>query len=143
MFLLDTNVISELRRPTRADRNVVAWAGALPAASFFLSAISILEIEIGVLLRARKDAAQGAILRAWIDDQILPRFDSRILAVDTAVAQRCARLHVPDPRAERDALIAATAMVHGLTLVTRNVADFEATGVALLDPWRPQSAGNG
>ena len=143
MFLLDTNVISELRRPTRADRNVVAWAGALPAASFFLSAISILEIEIGVLLRARKDAAQGTILRAWIDDQILPRFDSRILAVDTAVAQRCARLHVPDPRAERDALIAATAMVHGFTLVTRNVADFEATGVALLNPWRPQSAGNG
>ena len=135
MFLLDTNVISELRRPDKADRNVVAWAGTMPAATFFLSAISILEIELGLLLIARKDAAQGAVLRAWIDDQILPRFEGRILAVDTAVAQRCARLHVPDRRAERDALIAATAMVHGLTVVTRNVADFEPIGVALLNPW--------
>jgi hypothetical protein len=141
MFLLDTNVISELRRPDKADRNVVAWAGTVPAASFFLSAISILEIELGVLLIARKDVAQGAVLRAWIDDQILPRFDGRILAVDTAVAQRCARLHVPDRRAERDALIAATALVHGLTVVTRNVADFEPVGVALLNPWKAQNAG--
>lgn len=141
MFLLDTNVIFELRRPDKADRNVVAWAGTIPAASFFLSAISILEIELGVLLTTRKDAAQGAVLRAWIDDQILPRFDGRILAVDTAVAQRCARLHVPDPRAERDALIAATAIVHGLTVVTRNVADFEPVGVTLLNPWEAQHAG--
>jgi predicted nucleic acid-binding protein len=135
MFLLDTNVISELRRPERADRNVVAWAGAISAASFFLSAISILEIELGALQIVRKDAAQGAVLRFWIDDQILPRFEGRILAVDTAVAQRCARLHVPDPRSERDALIAATAMVHGLTVITRDVADFEPMGVALLNPW--------
>jgi predicted nucleic acid-binding protein len=141
MFLLDTNVISELRRPDKADRNVVAWAGTVPAASFFLSAISILEIELGVLLIARKDVAQGAVLRAWIDNQILPRFDGRILAVDTAVAQRCARLHVPDRRAERDALIAATALVHGLTVVTRNVADFEPVGDALLNPWKAQNAG--
>lgn len=144
MFLLDTNVISELRRLDKADRNVATWASAIPAASFFLSAISILEIELGALLIARKDAAQGAVLRSWIDDQILPRFEARILAVDTAVAQRCARLHVPDPRAERDALIAATAMVHGFTLVSRNVADFELTGVALLNPWiSPTTGGAG
>jgi toxin FitB len=135
MFLLDTNVISELRRPDKADRNVAAWANEIPAASFFLSAILILEIELGALLIARRDPAQGAVLRAWIDHQILVRFEGRILAVDTAVAQRCARLHIPDPRAERDALIAATALVHGLTIVTRNVADFEPTGVALLNPW--------
>jgi predicted nucleic acid-binding protein len=138
MFLLDTNVISELRRPQHANRNVVAWAGSIPFASFFLSVVSILEIEIGALRLARKDSAQGAALRAWIDQQILPRFEGRILPVDTSVAQRCARLHVPDPRSQRDALIAATALVHGLTMVTRNTADFESAGVALLDPWNEQ-----
>jgi len=135
MFLLDTNVISELRRPDKADRNVLAWANAVPAANFFMSVISILEIELGARLIERKDAAQGAVLRAWINDHVLPRFDGRILAIDTPVAQRCAQLHVPNPRAERDALIAATALVHGLTVVTRNVGDFEATGVPLLNPW--------
>jgi len=93
MFLLDTNVISELRRPERSNTNVVAWASTMPAASFFLSVISILEIELGALQIARRDAAHGAVLRSWIDNQILPRFEGRILAVDTAVAQRCARLH--------------------------------------------------
>jgi predicted nucleic acid-binding protein len=106
-----------------------------------MSAISILEIELGALLIARKDAAQGAMLRAWIDEQILARFEGRVLAIDTAVAQRCARLHVPNPRAERDALIAATALVHGLAVVTRNTADFEPTGVALINPWEPRPAG--
>lgn len=135
MFLLDTNVISELRRPDRAHRKVVAWAGATPAASFFISAISILEIELGARLIERRDTAQGAILRTWIDNQVLARFEGRVLAIDTAVAQRCAQLHVPNPRAERDALIAATALVHGLTIVTRNVGDFEPTGVTLINPW--------
>ncbi|MFK4505651.1 type II toxin-antitoxin system VapC family toxin [Bradyrhizobium daqingense] len=135
MFLLDTNVVSELRRPDKAHRNVATWANAIPAASFFISAISILEIELGARLIERKDSKQGAILRAWIDDHILARFEDRILPIDTAVAQRCAQLHVPNPRAERDALIAATALVHGLTIVTRNLGDFEPTGVALLNPW--------
>jgi predicted nucleic acid-binding protein len=139
MFLLDTNVISELRRPEKANRHVVAWAATVPAASFFLSAISILEIEIGTLQIARKDPAQGVLLRTWIDQQILPLFEGRILAVDTDVAQRCARLHVPDPRPERDALIAATALAHSLTVVTRNSADFESAGVVLLNPWTPQA----
>lgn len=135
MFLLDTNVISELRRPEKANRHVLAWAGSVPAASFFLSVISILEIEIGTLQIARKDPAQGTLLRSWVDQQILPGFEGRILPIDSDVARRCARLHVPDPRPERDALIAATAMVHGLTVVTRNRADFESTGVTLLNPW--------
>jgi predicted nucleic acid-binding protein len=135
MFLLDTNVISELRRPDKADRNVVAWANAVPAANFFMSVISILEIELGARLIERRDAAQGVILRRWINTQVLARFEGRILAIDTAVAQRCAQLHVPNPRAERDALIAATALVHGLTVVTRNVGDFEPTCVPLLNPW--------
>lgn len=139
MFLLDTNVISELRRPGRTDTNVLAWASSRPASSFFISAISILEIELGTQLIARKDAVQAAMLRNWIDQQILPQFEGRILAIDVLVAQRCAHLHVPDPRPERDALIAATALVHGLTVVTRNIADFEATGVALINPWQPHS----
>ena len=81
------------------------------------------------------DAAQGAVFRDWVDNHILPRFEGRILAVDAVVARRCARLHVPDPCAERDATIAATAIVHGLTVVTRNVADFKNTEVSLLNPW--------
>ncbi|MBN9276094.1 MAG: type II toxin-antitoxin system VapC family toxin [Hyphomicrobium sp.] len=135
MFLLDTNVISELRRPERAAPAVVAWASTQPAASQFLSSISILEIELGTRLVERRDGTQGAILRAWIDNQILPHFEGRILAIDTAVALRCAGLHVPDRRPERDALIAATAAVHGLTVVTRNVTDFEPMGVTVLNPW--------
>ena len=135
MFLLDTNVISELRRPERANANLVQWARSIPVEQFFISAISLLEIERGALRKARKDAAQGAVLRSWIDGQILPRFEGRILPVDAAVALRCAPLHVPDPRPERDALIAATALVHGLTLVTRNLEDFAATGARLLNPW--------
>lgn len=135
MFVLDTNVVSELRRPEKAAPEVLAWASATPLASFFLSSITVLELELGTLLMERKDADQGAVLRAWIDKQVLPRFEGRIFAVDTTVAQRCARLHVPDPRAERDALIAATALVHGMTVVTRNVADFAPTGVRTVNPW--------
>ncbi len=139
MFVLDTNVVSELRkvRLGKADANVATWAQGVDAANLFVSAITILELELGVLLIERKDAAQGALLRAWLELQVLPEFAARTLPVDAAVAQRCARLHVPDKRGERDALIAATALVHGMTLVTRSVADFKPTGVALLNPWEP------
>ena len=104
-------------------------------ADLFLSAITILEIEAGTLMLQRRDKAQGAMLRAWIDDKVLPTFEIRILPVDTSVALRCARLHVPDPRSERDALIAATALVHDMKLVTRNTADFAPMEVDLLNPW--------
>ncbi len=139
--LLDTNVVSELRRVKagKADPRVTAWAESVPVASLFLSVITMLELEMGVLLIERRDPAQGAILRAWFDGQVLPAFSGRILAVDTAVAHRCAKLHVPDPRPERDALIAATALTHSLTVVTRNVADFEPTGVGTLNPWTFQA----
>ena len=135
MFLLDTNVVSELRRRERADPKVAAWADAVHPTELFLSAITILELETGVLLLARRDAAAGLVLRGWLDRKVLPAFEGRILAVDTAIAQRCAKLHVPNPRAERDALIAATALVHRLTLVTRNVVDFEPMAVETLNPW--------
>ncbi len=140
MFLLDTNVLSELRRRDRTDAHVAAWADAVDADMMFLSAITVLEIEFGSRLVARRDAVQGATLRQWIDGKVLPAFAGRILAVDTAVAQRCAALHVPDPRAERDALIAATALVHNLKVITRNTVDFKATGVALINPWEAPDA---
>jgi predicted nucleic acid-binding protein len=137
MFVLDTNVVSELRkvRSGKADARVANWADNVDAASLYLSAMTILELEIGVLQMERRDAKQGATLRAWLDKYVLPEFSARVLPVDTAVAQLCARLHAPDPLAERDALIAATALVHGMTVVTRNARDFEATGVPLLNPW--------
>jgi predicted nucleic acid-binding protein len=140
MFVLDTNVVSELRkvRLGKADVSVAAWAQSVDAADLFVSAITIMELELGVLSIERKDATQGAMLRAWLEQHVLPEFSGRTLPVDTAVAQRCARLHVPDKRGERDALIAATALVHGMTVVTRNVVDFKPTGVATINPWEAQ-----
>ena len=137
MFLLDTNVVSELRkvRMGNADPNVAAWTETVDAAELFVSAITIMELELGVLSVERKDAKQGAVLRSWLEQHVLPEFVGRTLSVDTVVAQRCARLHVPDRRGERDALIAATALIHGMIVVTRNVADFKPTGVAILNPW--------
>lgn len=137
MFLLDTNVVSELRKAGdgKADANVIGWLSNVDAATLYLSAITLMEIELGVLRIERRDAAQGAMLRAWMTHHVLPEFLDRTLPVDAAVALRCASLHVPDPCSERDALIAATALVHGMTVVTRNVADFKATGVPLLNPW--------
>ena len=137
MFLLDTNVISELRKlgDGRADARVVAWVAGRDAASFYISALTLMELEIGILRIERRDAGQGERLRTWLDRYVLPEFLERTLSVDSAVALKCARLHVPDPRAERDALIAATAMVHGMTVVTGNVADFEVTGAAVVNPW--------
>ncbi|QNI32199.1 type II toxin-antitoxin system VapC family toxin [Alloacidobacterium dinghuense] len=137
MFLLDTNVVSELRRAKtgKADRNVLSWAKGVPSGRLFLSVISVLELEIGILLIERRDHHQGGLLRSWMEEQVLPSFHDRIVAIDTLVAQRCAALHVPDPCSDRDALIAATALVHGMTIVTRNTADFELTGVSLLNPW--------
>jgi predicted nucleic acid-binding protein len=135
MYILDTNVVSELRKAKKADQNVTKWAQPLPSATFYISVISLLELEIGILLMERRDKEQGAVLRAWMNRHVLPTFSGRILAIDTTVAQRCAALHVPNPRSDRDALIAATAIVHGLTVATRNVADFEGMGVDVLNPW--------
>lgn len=142
MFVVDTNVISELRkaRSGKADKRVLAWAGTVAPGALFVSAITVLELELGVLLAERRDAVQGALLRAWLDGQVLPAFAGRILSVDAAVARRCASLHVPDRRSDRDALIAATALIHGMTVVTRNIADYAPTGVPVLDPWSPAAA---
>jgi toxin FitB len=140
MFLLDTNVVSELRkvRAGKAEERVAAWADSVDAADLYLSVITVQELEIGVRLAERRDPAAGALLRAWLDGHVLPAFAGRVLAVDLAVARRSAELHVSDPRPVRDGLIAATALVHGMTVVTRNTADFEPTGAVTLDPWQWQ-----
>lgn len=137
MYVLDTNVVTELRKAKagKADMNVTTWAASIAPSSLFLSTITVLELELGVLLMERRDHAQGAVLRQWIEEHVLPAFAGRILPIDTTVARRCAQLHVPDPKSERDAFIAATALVHGMTVVTRNVDDFVPTGALTLNPW--------
>ena len=138
MFLLDTHVVSELRKAEsgKANVQVVTWQAQVERAACFVSAITLMELDIGVLRLERRDAKQGALLRTWLQTRVWPEFAGRVLALDAEVARCCARLHVPDPRAERDAIIAATALVHGMTVVTRNTADFAALGVALLNPWQ-------
>jgi predicted nucleic acid-binding protein len=137
MFLLDTNVVSELRKAGsgKADPNVVAWLSARDAAACYVSAVTLMELDLGILLMERRDPAQGARLRVWMEDHVLPEFSERTIPIDRAVALACARLHVPDPRPERDAFIAASALVHGMTIVTRNVADFAPMGVGVVNPW--------
>jgi predicted nucleic acid-binding protein len=137
MYLLDTNVLSELRkrRSGKISAAVEAWAGSVDQADMFLSVITIMEIELGIALLERRDTRQAGVLRLWLHDKVMPAFARRILPVDTAIALRCARLHVPDTKSERDAWIAATGLVHDLTIVTRNVVDFAGTDVTLLDPW--------
>lgn len=135
MFLLDTNVVSELRRPSRADATVLAWASATPSQLYAISVVTVLELERGTLLMERRDPNQGAVLRRWLEHDVLRSLATHILPIDEKVARVCAGLHVPDPRPERDALIAATALAHGLTVVTRNVGDFLPMGVAVLNPW--------
>jgi toxin FitB len=141
MYLLDTNVVSELRKVIegRADPNVAVWQQQVNSSACFVSAMTLMELEIGVLRLERRDARQGALLRAWLEERVVPEFAGRVLPVDDAVARRSAQLHVPDQRPACDALIAATALVHGLTLVTRNTADFAPMGVRLLNPWQPGS----
>lgn len=135
MYLLDTNVISELRngKPTQSE-NVRHWAQAQPANQLYLSAVTVLELDIGVRRMERKDAAQGAILRLW-SEAIVRQFEGRILAFTTATALLCAAMHVPNPQSFRDSMIAATAAEHGFTVVTRNVSDFADSSVKLLNPW--------
>ena len=137
MYLLDTNVVSELRkvRSAKADPNVAAWSDQVDAAELHISVVTLHELEVGLLLVQRRDAAQGRVLRAWFDEHVLPAFAGRILPVSEPVVRRSAPLHVPDPRPLADAMIAATGLVHRLTVVTRNVSDFTTTGVQVHNPW--------
>lgn len=138
MFVLDTNVVSELRkvRSGRANPGVAAWAEQVPSAQLFISAITIHELEHGVLLMERSDPAQGALLRAWLDQSVAAAFKSRVLPVDERIARRAAALHVPEPAPFRDALVGATALVNDMTVVTRDLKDFRRfDDLDIINPW--------
>jgi len=137
MYLLDTNIVSELRprRDRESDPRVIAWARSVSPSSLYLSVICVFELQMGILQKQRSDKAQATVLRSWLEAYVMRAFSGRILPVDTAVAMRCAALHVPNPCSYRDSLIAATALVHGMTVVTRNASHFERTGAKVFNPW--------
>ena len=137
MFLVDTNLLSEMRRHGEglAHPSVAAWLRMQTPQDLHISAITLFETEIGIRRMERRDPRQGAALRGWLNTGVLPLFGDRILPVDAAVATAAAGFHVPNPAPIADSLIAATALVHGLTVATRNAADFRLAGVAVLNPW--------
>ncbi|WP_420623553.1 type II toxin-antitoxin system VapC family toxin [Candidatus Poriferisodalis sp.] len=138
MFVLDTNIVSELRkaRSGKANLGVNEWASAVPTALMFMSVVSLHELEHGVLLAERRDPAQGELLRAWLDGSVSSAFEDRLLPVTAEIARMAAALHVPDPAPFRDALIAATALHHDMTVVTRNLSDFERFDqLRVSNPW--------
>jgi toxin FitB len=134
-FLLDTNVVSETRRPRRLPKPVADWFDSVDANTMFVSVATLLEIEVGVRRLERRDPRRGAVLRRWKSQSLSPAFRGRVLPVDEEVADCCAALQVPDPRPLLASIIAATAMVHKLVLVTRNVSDFARMSVSLFNPW--------
>ncbi|WP_124054864.1 type II toxin-antitoxin system VapC family toxin [Arcanobacterium ihumii] len=136
MFLLDTNVISEIRKPqSRIDANVKQWFEDKSPLDCYLSSTTIYEIEMGIVQVNRKDKPQAAILRYWLENHVLAAFENRILPMETAVARAAANLQKRRTLPYRDCIIGATALVNGLTMVTRNVADFESMPISLVNPW--------
>jgi predicted nucleic acid-binding protein len=141
MYLLDTPVISELRkaRTGGCDAGVMRWASGIARQNLYMSAISLLELENGVAKVERRDKTLAAPLRLWLDEQVMTAFDGRILPVDVAIVKKRAGLaqteSKPEAKNERDALLAATAQVHGLVLVTRNTSAFKASRIKLFNPW--------
>ena len=140
MYLLDTNVISELRRPEKASAAVVAWAGSIAQDESFLSAITVYELEVGVQQKERADATQGLILRTWLTGQVLTEFAERIIELDGSAAAMAATLTVAHQFAVADAYIAASAITRRLTIVTRNVKHFAPTNAPIINPWEFKSA---
>jgi len=135
MYVLDTNVISELRHgKPQQSAAVRAWAATVPASTLFMSAVTLLELEKGVLALERRTPPQGSALRTWLIG-VRTAFEGRILPFGDSAAVLCAAMHIPNPKPDRDAMIAATAAEHSMTLVTRNVADFEGTGVRVFNPF--------
>jgi len=136
LFLLDTNVVSELRKASRCDPRVAAWQAKQSVATCFLSAVTVMEIRLGVELARRNDARKALVLEEWLEQSVKKAFVGRILPIDVAIAEKCALLHAESPRPFRDGLILATAAARGLTVVTRNTKDFAGAAVPVVDPWR-------
>jgi toxin FitB len=131
-FLLDTNVVSEIRRGR--DANVAAWAGEVAGADLYLSVLTLGEIRKGIERLRGRGSDQAEVFAAWLE-QLRDRFADRILPIDHRVSEEWGRLNAPAERKTVDSLIAATARLHHLTVVTRNTRDFEACGVPVLNPW--------
>ena len=136
-YLIDTNVVSELRKGGRCDPNVTTWFEGVPDDQVFLSVLTIGEIRKGIEHIRRRDPQSARVLDAWLDRLALDHA-SRLLPINQAIAEEWGRLNVPDPLPVIDGLLAATARVHSLTLATRNVRDVEATGVRCVNPFEPQ-----
>lgn len=139
MYVLDTCVVSELRKSRnkrhKANKGVVNWTKSVNASAMFIASVTLMEIEIGILSMERRDEKQGKALRTWLNETVLTAFQGRIIPFDDVIALRCASLHVPDPKSARDAMIAATALVHKMVVVTRNEKDFIYTQAEVLNPW--------
>ena len=137
-YFLDTNVISEIRkiRTPKINANVEAWWSKEKLVHFYISVITLFELEKGVLRMERRDPVQGSVLRTWLERFVIRSFEGQTLPVAPVIARTCATLVVPDKRQLTDALIAATARVHKLKIVTRNIAHFDGTGVDVFNPWR-------
>lgn len=137
MFLLDTNVVSDLRKVKsgNVDPDFREWASNLQIHQAYISVMTIFEIEMGIAKKERKDAVQGAILRDWFENKVRPTFKDRVLPITSEISTCAANLHVPDPKSDRDAFIAATGLEHGLIVVTRNIDDFINMQVGLFNPY--------
>ena len=134
-FLVDTNVLSELRKGKRCDPNIARWFAELPAEEIFLSVLVVGEVRCGIeRIRRRRDLTAARALENWLND-LVQEYADRLLPIDEAVANEWGQLNVPDPLPVIDGLMAATARVHGLTLATRNLKDLKRTGVACVDPF--------
>jgi predicted nucleic acid-binding protein len=136
MFLLDTNVVSALRNPGDADKNLVAWANSQQVFNLYVSSISIMELKLAILEKRKVDPAAGEALNDWLQTQVLQGFKGRLVAFDAEMAEYCAALHVPNPKSERDAMIAATCLVNNMTLVTKTPSDFKHIKIQAINPWQ-------